>query len=268
MRPALAVAFSLFAACALAQSRPQPVGTDQTTNDQQIRTSAALEAIASELRQIREQATQARAISKSQPGPPVWSNWVLIVVTGGAVGAAFLSLGALRKQVDAAKVSADVAKETMLLTHRPRLIVRNVVVDGFDQGILDDKLTNCRVLIANTGTTKATLIKAHAEWLFAKHLPMENPVSKVHHPDQDPAVMGAGAIRTINMGEFSFDFDGHLTIFGEGEPHPRAPKIFVIGYVKYKDDLGILRRTYFGRQFDRVKRRFIEVDHPAYEYAD
>ncbi len=236
-----------------------------------MRRDAALEAITSELRQMREEAAvveQKRASSTPKPGPPIWSNWVLIVVTGFAVGAADLSLRSLGKQVEAAKVSADVAKETMLLTHRPVLIVRNIVVDGFDKGELGDKLTNCRVLLANTGTTNATLIKAHAQWLYERHLPMENPVSTVHHPDQQPIVLAAGGLKTVDLGDFPLDFESHKAFFGEGAPGQTDQKVFVIGYAKYRDDLGTLRRTYFGRQFDRTKRRFVPVDHPAYEFVE
>jgi hypothetical protein len=111
--------------CALAQSpRPAP-GTEKEPDA--IATQRAFESIATELRAIRDQ------IASEKPGPPLWSNWVLIVVTFGAVIAAFRTLDQLRRQVgsnataaDAAKKSADVAETTMRLSHSPLVFCERI----------------------------------------------------------------------------------------------------------------------------------------------
>jgi hypothetical protein len=76
---------------------------------------------------MREQAArieQRQVERDSRPGSPIYSNWVLIAVTAFAVGAAFMTLAALRKQVaantDAAKAamqSAQTADKHFVLTH-------------------------------------------------------------------------------------------------------------------------------------------------------
>ena len=108
------------------ESVPQPA--EQSNDDQRVRDDAALQAIASELRAIREQTArieQQRAERDSRPGPPIYSNWFLILVTGGAVVAAFKTLDKLRQQVtanieaaNAARTSADIAATTIAITQR------------------------------------------------------------------------------------------------------------------------------------------------------
>lgn len=110
-------AFALVACFAAAQSPPLANEPDY----QQIRTNDALETIASQLSAIREQAARiekARADREANTfWPPVWSNWMLILLTGGAVIAAFKTLGKMERQTKAAEdaaraasVSADAAK--------------------------------------------------------------------------------------------------------------------------------------------------------------
>lgn len=108
----------LFAACvaipAQSQSQEVPTPTNQSPDDQQIRTNAALEAIASQLSAIREQTArieEERARRESNPWVSV-PTWLALLLTGGAVVAAFMTLAKLERQIKAAQDAADAATES------------------------------------------------------------------------------------------------------------------------------------------------------------
>lgn len=44
--------------------------------------------------------------------------------------------------------------------------------------------------------------------------------------------------------------------------------IFVLGWIGYRDDLGIFRQMGFCRRYESRKDRFVPVDDPDYEYSD
>ena len=95
-----------------------------------------LDGITVELRSMREeiaQVEQDRSEREVQPGPPIYSNWVLIAVTLLAVVAAFWTLRILKRQTDAsiiaaraAKTSADVSAAQLSMLYRPSVDIRDL----------------------------------------------------------------------------------------------------------------------------------------------
>jgi hypothetical protein len=47
-----------------------------------------------------------------------------------------------------------------------------------------------------------------------------------------------------------------------------AGDIHFFGYMQYRDNIGIVRRTAFCRRYDIRTRRFSVVDDPDYEFSD
>jgi hypothetical protein len=177
------------------------------------------------------------------------------------------------KAANAATESARVATTALNMTHRPLLVVRHVVVDGIgDDGHLGDRFTNGYVWITNTGPSVATLIRVHTEWLFAEHLPIENPVLETLDPHTAPRPLGPATSIKIHIPDRQVDPHEYITINNAVEGTGRAfedrgGNLFLIGYLKYTDAIG-LRRRYFCRRYDTELHYFVEVDHPSYSYED
>jgi hypothetical protein len=112
------VVLLLFAVCATASSQPGPLREpgNQSPDHQQIRGNDALDAIASQLSAIREQTARIEKERTDREANPFWppspSNWILILLTGGAVVAAFITLDKLERQTKAAEDAANAAKSS------------------------------------------------------------------------------------------------------------------------------------------------------------
>jgi hypothetical protein len=268
-----------FASCALAQSRPQSIqGTrNQATDDQNVRRDAALDAIAVELRAIREQEgriEQQRASREAEPGPPIYSNWVLIVITGGAVIAAFLTLGALGKQLranvdaaSAARDSADVAKRTLEVGHRAYLSIVGVWFDNFGPG----RIPNLILELKNDGRVPATITNWGTTILTQEELPRLppgdinwQPHSAVIFPGMTNALGASGegsAMTPFTTDEWS-------------EIEAGTYSINVYGGIRYDAGFGITGEVGFGYHFvaalptqSRLERRFVATETAGYNYA-
>lgn len=141
--------------------------------EQLQRQDDALQKIAAELRNTREQQERLALQLRPQTSPPIYSNWVLIVVTLGAVLAAYKTLREMRKQVDAgivaaeaAKQSAETAKQALHLAESPDLQVAQIIVEtppGRPPTVVS---TDCKIIleIRNFGRTRAVAVSGH--WKF------------------------------------------------------------------------------------------------------
>lgn len=170
----------------------------------------------------------------------------------------------------------NATRDAFTLTHRPRLIVRSVVEKGFEEHVVN-ALKDGTFWIANVGMTDATVLRVMAQWLVAKRLPMENPVNRlVDESDRPPERVAAGAVIERRLPAKTLDFEEYkaladakeLAAKAKGLRDPTAKRLFLVGYVKYVDQIGTFRRTYFCRRYDAVTGRFRAVRDPDYEYAD
>ena len=202
----LSAVFLVVALDAQAQppSQELPEATNQTRDDQEVGEDGRgaivdeLGAIGAELRAISEQAArieQDRAESDAAPGPPVFSNWVLILITGGAVIAAFRSLGILRQQADASTEAARAAKvsaDALMIAERAQLAV------PYGEWRLETDLDNAdrrrqatiHYNIKNLGRTAAVVNSLRV--FMSRHESRDTPPPmKFGDLDPDPSFSGA-----------------------------------------------------------------------------
>lgn len=108
----------LFPVLLLGQSRPeQEAPAQHKSNEAQSVPSTS---------KTQVPAKQQESKSEEQPPKcplpvwtdPFWSNWVLVLVTGGAVWAAFSTLGDLKEQTAITKTSAEAAKQAADAAYR------------------------------------------------------------------------------------------------------------------------------------------------------
>jgi len=197
--------------------------------------------------------------------------WVTLAATLAGFGLLYLGWQQLQVQRREAEQALRASQETLILTHRPRIIVRNIDVIGLEmysnsfQFAVPEKLEG-RLMVTNSGFTVATIIRFHAEWLVTDRLPIANPVFDRKAIQMSQKIAPGGSHR-IDLPEWKLDsFTDFASISGLADRPNHT--LWLIGIVKYRDQLGNLRQTVFGRKLDRTVGRFIPVENADYEYAD
>jgi hypothetical protein len=202
--------------------------------------------------------------------PPVWSSWALVLVAGWAGWVALKTLDALERQ-------ASIARDTLVLTQRPKLIVRNVVLmsplqeppPGPDPWFYKGARLSGQFYVVNVGGTPATITESGC-WVVWKvnnqslaGLPMRRPYEGQN--GNNPV------LATLNPGESApgiFQSDEYLDD-EINQVRGGSWRLYVLGWVEYLDERKVKRRTGFCRQYDVNKRRFFAVKNdPDYEHAE
>lgn len=179
---------------------------------------------------------------------------------------------AAKQAANAAKSSATTAQKTLLTTQRPKLIVRNVVIRAPNPPAIQGGIelfhpryeVNGQLYVVNVGGTVAITKECWCWGIAIKgELPMEPPYE---------GGTGYPLTRNLRPGE-----PMPITFRNLKEIGPEGPLIrqgsdgwgfYVIGWIEYADDLGLIRRTAFCRKWDADRRRLIAIDNPDYEHAE
>jgi len=171
---------------------------------------------------------------------------------------------------DQTKESIGLASKSLMLTHRPRLVVRAFDTTSLQVG----SIAKGKFYIVNVGGTPAHITEIYATVIVRATLPMKMPYE---------GIVGRSVDRSLAPGEsmywtFSKD-DGALT--EEESPEIATPsrallrpevalRIHALGFVKYSDDQTppTPRQTRFCRMFNPDRGRFETVEDEDYESAD
>jgi hypothetical protein len=202
--------------------------------------------------------------------PPLWSSWALAFVAIWAGRAAFRTLGAIERQ-------ADIARDTLVLTQRPKLIVRNIVLNsplqdpplGPDPWFYQGARIAGQFYVVNVGGTPAEITRSGC-WIIWKdkeqalpELPMRRP-----YEGQEGSNPVLGALRPGESKSGTFQSDDFLTNEYDRVRGGNWP-LYVLGWVDYVDERKVKRRTAFCRKYDPHRRRFFAVENdPDYEHAE
>ena len=172
------------------------------------------------------------------------------------------------KQLQIARAQTDIlAKQDagnrlqFLLAHRPNLVIRKIHVA---------RETRTQIVVmytlANIGSTDAHIYETNIT-LIASPGPMSIPqIPEYDNLAKSSAefVLEGGQNRQGVARSYS-DKVGAVTL---EQVNRNEASLFVIGYVKYKDDAGIVRELGFLRRYDPHLQRFKIVEDPDYEYSD
>ena len=162
------------------------------------------------------------------------------------------------RAADAAATSANTAKAMLDLAHRPKVIVREAYANIAEVYAESEGELRGSVRITNIGDTTATHVKVHALW--ANHrLTMTNPAFSNTGTDVDP--IAPSERRTLDLPTRTVDNEG-LKRIKNREP------INIMGFVKYRDAQGNMRRTVFAFAYDWELHRFRLVEDRDYSYED
>jgi hypothetical protein len=172
---------------------------------------------------------------------------------------------AAQDNATAAKESADAAMASIILTHRPRVILRNIDVPDIEKASCDG--TGGEIWATNIGNTTAHVIKFDAVWFIGDKLPIRNPYARSAPTQAIVKPLPAGTSDKFVLPDLPVkELVTHRAI--HDDPDILGPALYLIGVLKYRDDLTNLRRTGFCRRYDRHSGRFRPVDDQDYEHAD
>jgi len=195
------------------------------------------------------------------------TDWVLAVSTVFLTVFTGLLFFFTYRLWQATQGTLKLARDEFIKSHRPRLIVRNVVLkkpSNSGHGYLTATDTpSGQFYVENIGDTEATITGSHAIWFTTKTgLPMQRPYeggdnnNKVALIQLEPGMSMPGF---FDSDRWQWDY-------------PKADGVdpyahFVMGWVSYKDAAGAGYRMAFCRNWDDQAQRFRPVDDPDYEHG-
>jgi hypothetical protein len=194
--------------------------------------------------------------------PPIWSNWAYVVVAGIAALIAVRTLRVIEEQ-------AKISNETLVLTVRPKVIVRSLKsITKIAEDLPTDPI-EIVLEVVNRGRSTAYINSSNVRVIIDhRHIPQfmqrtfadasgQNIFQKGH--ELKPGFEELCGV----MLPHGIDDLGSILDFSQG-----LLTVYVLGYVWYCDMKGNNYKTAFCRRYDHDKRRFVIVRHPDYEYAD
>lgn len=172
--------------------------------------------------------------------------------------------------------SIDLARKEFISAQRPKLRVRNVAAShlqtesGIPKLFTAGSRLKCQFDVVNIGGTGAEITSALGMIFQTRSgLPMIHP-----YKDQPPNVMipkaalSPGESLTVNFVSEKPVQDGAETI---GSGIPQRLRLFVMGWIEYRDEMAIVRRAFFCREFEQrpwQDGRFRRVENEDYEQED
>jgi len=202
--------------------------------------------------------------------------WQLRLMRRG-VDDATTAADAAKESADAAKVAAEqsvegnrLARDEFAANHPPHIIVRRVSLDEgtwfFNQPVT--KAWKIQYIVANTGRGKASIFEGNATVAeVEKGLPAIPPFDdEGDFSGTFDLIAGESTPQFVYLKREVVDaFQSAIMIDGGKLEYKKS--IYFFGYVQYRDQIGIVRRTAFCRLFDLKSRRFVAVADPDYEYS-
>lgn len=166
----------------------------------------------------------------------------------------------------AAENQANITRQELVLTQRPKLIVRRVTFDDPDDWSgPKDKI---RFIVANVGGTPAKSIEVRAAWNFDSHnILSKTPESRKAIASGSTTVLAAGASDIFEISTQT-DCDACNIKAAIANSNSGNGRLICYGNVAYVDDVGTRRETGFLRLYNANRARFEKTNDADYEYED
>ncbi|MBZ5607717.1 MAG: hypothetical protein LAP38_05625 [Acidobacteriia bacterium] len=198
-----------------------------------------------------------------------------------ASGIALKTLNAIKEQarssksqLEATQKATELTRQSILLTHRPKLVVRRVVLpdheikDGrprpLEPPLQEGVVPHGSFYVSNIGDTPATVRRYYSQIVLAERLPMismQSPAEGFQSREENIKVV-AGASEPINFPTVGYPALGRMERVNQEDEH-----IWLLGWIEYTDELVTTRRVDFCRRWEPKLQRFSTESDPDYEHA-
>jgi hypothetical protein len=216
-----------------------------------------------------------------------WSNWVLVGIAAITAGVIWLqtkatrdsvskmqqSLGLMEQQRDEMQKAREIANKTLILQYRPRIIVRDAKADRFEW-----HETPCVADIVfdvvNAGGSKAYITEGEVS--MRSGIEYRLGESKIRTGESrwiEPFTLEPGEKKKVTISlptaTEASPFWGNF-LEGIKTPEDQVTRVWIhlVGYISYRDELGIFRRTGFDRELQPQSRTFYRWKDAEGEYED
>jgi hypothetical protein len=239
-------------------------------NPPEMVNASAESEIVKALNAIKEQreAERREARANDRRWWPPSPSWAIVYVTFAYVFIAAFQWGAIRRQ-------ANIGDRTLLLQFRPKLIVRNVVINPLENTrpatpiIQRGFPVQGQFYISNIGGSPAKDIEVGCWVEWHRTLPMRRPYETKDAncpPWKTTLNVGESTACSLPAGAVFDDDTVIQSILYEADW--TAWSLYIMGWVEYHDTSGTRRRTAFCRRYNGLKQRCLVVDDPDYEHVE
>jgi len=176
------------------------------------------------------------------------------------------------------KQAIQLTREELVSNYRPRLRVRNIVVTAPNPALVQrigvfqpNQLVTGQFFVVNVGGTAATIIESHCIVVWNDvDLPMRRPYEGDDGNNAVARIVLQPGQSIPGLFQSEMLMENRATTIGT--KIVRGLRLFVMGWIEYKDDRGIMRRTGFCSEFEKRDQfsegRFYAVDDPDYNYEE
>jgi len=162
------------------------------------------------------------------------------------------------------------AEKTITLQFRPRIAIRGITIHDWNVApFMQEPTPRIQVTIVNAGATQADIVEGRIQTYSGDCLPI---------PDFEKAEqMTPFSLQPGESVATSVFTEGLVTTaIGWLLARPTSPfskdairaSVYIAGFIRYKDSVGIHRNRGFFRVYEPQKRRFVPVEDTDYEYDD
>lgn len=212
--------------------------------------------------------------TRKEPSKPdaglEWANWMLVLVGAATFVAVWMQAVQTKRSAAATERSADLSNRTLLAQMRPRIVVRTFYFSELRGnpmprwGIENGSMASGQFYIVNTGGSDAAIEEIYCAVITGKTLPAKRPYEG-REGSREKKVLGPGQSTFYLFGLPPREFldEGTANSIKAG-----FLSLWVLGWIGYRDGLGIYRITRYCRRYDPIQERFHPVDDVEYESAD
>ena len=217
-----------------------------------------------------------RGSSETASGP----DWWMIVLTAGLVAVGGIQAWILRRQtrlinesLAETRVATQLTRESLVLSQRPKLIVRNFSLYN-EEGILltrngkparDPMAPTGTLRVVNVGGSTARVTAWQCQVIVARQLPTRPPLPLLTDQLQTPVTLRSGVYGTM---PFPTTRQNDITVDELLGIYKQELNLYVIGEIIYTDDLNNVRTTWFCRKGSHGNLKLTPEQDPDYESAD
>ena len=162
-------------------------------------------------------------------------------------------------------------------THRPKLRVRNINIEATGSGPFKGNfvfITPGESMLGEFFVSNIGDAPAHIEGAFIMMLGTERPLPMGRPYDGRAAncVFGPRTLEPGHVAQVNIDCAAESQVFvlsyGPTQFHPKDTPFYALGWVTYRDDRGIRRKTTFARKWSDDVRRFLRMEGDMLDYEN